>query len=88
MPQKLKVNTRRIPRSQADVDKAFRDGAIMVMELMIFTLGTDMDMSDEWLDKYHDRFTAHLRALNAGYITVDDLKKTTLQEKGWQTDII
>ena len=88
MAQKLKVNTRRIPRSQADVDKAFRDGAIMVMELMIFTLGTDMDMSDEWLDKYHDRFIAHLRALNAGYITVDDLKKTTYQEKGWQTDIV
>lgn len=88
MPQKHKRNPRKIPRTQADVDKAFRDGAIMVMELMVFTLGTDMDMSDEWLDKYHDRFMAHLRAYNAGYITVEDLRKTTYQEKGWQTDIV
>ena len=87
-PLAQKVNPRRIPRSQADVEKAFRDGAAMTMEVMIFTLGTDMDMSDEWLDKYHERFMAHLKALNAGYITVEDLKQTTYQEKGWETDII
>lgn len=83
-----KVNPRRIPRSQADVDKAFRDGATMTMELMIFTLGTDMDMPDEWLDQFHDRYMAHLRALNAGYISVEDLKQTTYQEKGWETEIV
>ena len=88
MAQKLKVNTRRIPRSQADVDKAFHDGAARVMELMIYTLGSEMDMSDEWLDKFHDRFMVNLRALNAGYITVADLKETVYAEKGWQTDII
>lgn len=87
MSQKIKINPRKIPCSKADVDKAFRDGAVMTMEVMIFTLGTDMDMTEEWLDKFHDRFMAHLRALNAGYITVDDLKNTTYQEKGWQTEI-
>lgn len=83
-----KTNPNRIPRSQADVEKAFRDGAAMTMEVMIFTLGTDMDMPDEWLDKYHERFMAHLKALNAGYITVEDLKQTTYQEKGWETAIV
>lgn len=83
-----RINPKRIPRSQADVDKAFRDGAAMTMEVMIFTLGTDMDMSDEWLDMYHDRFMAHLKALNAGYITIEDLKQTTYQEKGWETNIV
>lgn len=83
-----KTNPKRIPRSQADVDKAFRDGAAAVMEVMIFTLGTDMDMPDEWLDKYHERFMAHLRAYNAGYITTEDLKQTTYQEKGWETVLV
>ena len=87
MAQKRKTNPNKIPCSKADVDKAFRDGAAMTMEVMIFTLGTDMDMTEEWLDKFHDRFMAHLRALNAGYITVDDLRNTTYQEKGWQTEI-
>lgn len=82
-----KVNPRRIPRSQADVDKAFRDGAAMTLELMVFTLGTDMDMSDEWLDKFHERYMAHLRAYNAGYITTEDLKQTTYQEKGWELSL-
>lgn len=83
-----KTNPRRIPRTQADVDNAFNEGAAMTMELMIYTLGTDMDMPDEWLDKYHERYMAHLRALNAGYITIDDLKQTTYQEKGWKTDLV
>lgn len=88
MPQKHKRNPRKIPRTQADVDKAFHDGAAKVMELMIYTLGSEMDMSDEWLDKFHDRFMINLRALNAGYITVEDLSETVYAEKGWQTDIV
>ena len=88
MPQKHKRNPRKIPRTQADVDKAFHDGAAMVMDLMIYTLGSEMDMPDEWLDKFHARFMVNLRALNAGYITVEDLKETVYAEKGWQTDII
>ena len=83
-----RINPRRIPRSQADVDKAFRDGAAMTMEVMIFTLGTDMDMSDEWLDRFHNRYMAHLRALNAGYITAEDLRQTTLYEKGWELNFV
>lgn len=83
-----RVNPRRIPRTQADVDKAFQEGATTTMEVMIYTIATDMDMPDEWLDKYHERYMAHLRALNAGYITIDDLKQTTYQEKGWETDLV
>lgn len=83
-----KINPRRIPRSQADVDKAFRDGAAMTLEIMVFTLGTDMDMSDEWLDRFHERYMAHLRAYNAGYITTEDLRNTSLQEKGWELSLV
>lgn len=88
MPKSNKTNPRRIPRSQADVEKAYRDGAALTMELMIFTLGTDMDMPDEWLNKFHDRYMAHLRSFYAGYITLDDLRKTTYQEKGWEVEFI
>lgn len=88
MAQKRKTNPNKIPCSKADVDKAFRAGAAMTMKVMVFTLGTDMDVSDEWLDKYHERFMAHLKALNAGYVTEDDLEETTYAEKGWKVELI
>lgn len=88
MPKsKTKLNPRRIPRSQADVDKAYHDGAADMMHILLFTIGTDMEVSDEWLDKFHDRFAAHMAALKAGYITTDDMRRTTFEERGWETDI-
>ena len=81
---KTKLNPRRVPVSMADVDKAYRDGCVLTFDLMLFTLMTDMDVSDEWMDLFHDRYMAHLRALNAGYITQDDLRQTTKEESGWE----
>lgn len=88
MAHAKKKNPRRLPRSQADVDSAFQDGATLTLDLMPFTLGTDMEMSDEWLETFHERYMAHLRALKAGYITQEDLRETTLIEKGWKLELI
>lgn len=81
---RTKVNPRRVPVSAADVDKAFRDGCVLTMDLMMFTLLTDMEVSPEWMDKYHARYMAHLRALHAGYITQKDLRDATSEETGWE----
>lgn len=81
---KTKINPRRVPVSREDVNKAYRDGCVLTFDLALFTLLTDMEVSDEWMDKFHDRYMAHLRALNAGYITQDDLRQTTKEESGWE----
>lgn len=86
--KKAKINPRRVPVSAADVDKAFRDGCVLTMDLMMFTLLTDMDVSAEWMDKYHDRYMAHLRALHAGYITQDDLRNALKDETGWEFELV
>lgn len=81
---KHKTNPNRIPVTKADVSKAYQDGCVLTFDLMLFTLMTDMEVSDEWMDIFHDRYMAHLRALNAGYITQDDLRQTTKEESGWE----
>lgn len=88
MAQKNKTNPRKIPRSQADVDKAFENGASLMLDLIVFTLGTDMEMPDEWLEQFHERYMAHLKALTDGYISREDLRNTTYQERGWEVNLI
>lgn len=81
---KTKVNPRRKPVSMADMDKAYRDGCVLTFDIMLFTLMTDMGVDDEWMDKFHSRYMAHLRAFHAGYITQKDLREATKEETGWE----
>ena len=82
-----KVNPRRKPASVADMNRAYRDGCVLTFDLMLFTLATDMEVSPEWLDTFHDRYMAHLRAYKAGYITQKDLRDALKQETGWELSI-
>lgn len=98
MPQKhtlnrsKNTNPRRIPRSEADVLKAysdgFNDGMQDLMDLMVFTIGADMEMPDEWLDKFHERFMKNLECHVHGELTRHDLRSTLYAEKGWEVSIV
>lgn len=87
MAVKRKINPRHKPASMADVDKAYREGCILTMDLMMFTLLTDMEVSEEWMDKYHERYMAHLKAHKAGYLSQDDMRETTEKETGWRFEL-
>lgn len=82
-----KTNPRRIPATQADVTKAYKEGLSHMLELVTFTLGTDMGVSDEWFDRFHDRLMAHVDSMARGYISIADVRKTTRDEKHWETDL-
>lgn len=86
-----KTNPKRIPRSQADVEKAydqgFEDGMRDLMDVMVYTLGTDMEESDEWLDFFHSRFMKNLECHIHGELTTHDMRTTTYAEKGWEVEI-
>ena len=87
-----KVNPRRIQRSQADVEKAygqgFEDGMRDLMDVMIYTLGTDMEESDKWLDRFHDRFIKNLECHVHGELTTYDMRKIAYSEKGWEVQLL
>lgn len=87
-----KVNPRNIPRTQADVNRAdkdgFRRGFVLCMDLMVFTIGTDFqNLPDDWLERFHERFMSHMDSYNKGYLTQHDMRQTALAEKGWGVEL-
>lgn len=88
----MKTNPRKRPASVADVNRAkdegFQMGAELMLDLMIYTLGTDFEMTDEWLDRYHERFMAHMDSFAKGYLSKEDMRSTTLEERGWEVRLV
>lgn len=87
----MRTNPRRIPRTQADVDRARMEGADkgakLMLDVMVYTLATDFALPDSWLDRFHERFMAHLDDFVRGYITQEDMRQTALQERGWEVEL-
>lgn len=92
MGQKRTINPKRIPRTQSDVDRAYdlgvEAGGKMVLDLMVYTLGCDMDCSDEWLDRFHERFMKNMDCHVHGDLSSHDMRKTAFAEKGWEISLV
>lgn len=91
MAQKPKVNPHKIPKTQADVDKAYdlgvEAGGKMVLDLFVYTIGADMGMPDDWLDRFHERFMKNLECHVHGELTTYDMRKTLYAEKNWRVEL-
>ncbi len=91
MAQKRQTNPSKIPKSQADVDRAYdlgvEAGGKMVLDLLVYTIGCDMDMPDDWLDRFHERFMKNLLCHTQGELTTYDLRSTLYAERGWSVEI-
>lgn len=88
-PQKHKsVNPRSIPKSQADVDRAYEKGKLDAMTIFlnicVFTLGSDMGMSDDDLETFNKRFVKNLECHLMGEMREKDIRDTLLAERGWE----
>lgn len=87
-----KTNPKRIPRSQADVDKAYGDGFYNglrdALDIMVYTLGCDCEMSDDWLDFFHERFMKNLECHVHGELSTKDMRNTMYAEKGWEVQLL
>ena len=92
MSKNKKTNPQKIPKTQADVDRAwtsgFEAGAETIMDVMIYTIGNDMDMSDEWLGFFHDRFMKNMECHLHGELTKKDMRSVVYAEKGWEVELI
>ena len=80
MPQKHKTNPSKIPKSQADVDRAWNKGADFGCEFALNTvllvLKDKHGMPDEDVMQLRDEFMEQIQSYNEGYITYADVKRT------------
>lgn len=89
-----KTNPRNIPRSQADVDKAYERGyadaekkwQTSSLILVLYTLLDKFGANDEELKQFSDAFNYVLDSLNRGYIKDSDLQAVIKEEYG--TEIV
>lgn len=88
MGRKTKTNPKNIPRTESDVrrayDDGFTDGMRDLLDVLVYTLGSECEMSDEWLDFFHERFMKNMECHYHGELTTHDLRATVYAEKGWE----
>lgn len=81
-----KVNPKRIPRNQADVDKAYdkglTDGTVCGLTVMLYVMKDKFDADDEQLQTFSDAFNYVIDSMARGYITQSDLKCVVREEYG------
>ena len=78
-----KTNPRRVPKTQADVDKAYErgrtDGAKSSIIIMMYAMKDKFGASDEQLTEFFEAITYTVDSINKGYITEKDLQ-TVIKE--------
>jgi hypothetical protein len=84
--RKTSCNPRKIPRTQADVDKAYdkglMDGTVCGLTVMLYVLKDKFEAEDEQLQEFSDAFNYTIDSMAKGYITQADLKNVVKQEYG------
>ena len=81
-----KVNPRRVPRSQFDVDKAYdrglTDGTVCGLTVMLYVMKDKFGADDDQLKQFSDAFNYVIDSMARGYITQADLKCVVREEYG------
>ncbi len=80
----MKTNPRRIPRTQADVDRAHErgreEGVNGALVLFLYTLLDKFGATDDELKQFADAFSYTVDSIERGYITEADLRKVVREE--------
>lgn len=84
-----RINPRKIPKTQADVDKAYKrgmnDGLQGALTIFLYTLEDKFGANEEQLREFADAFNYTVDGINRGYISESDLKSVIKEEYG--TDV-
>lgn len=79
-----KTNPNRIPKTQADVDRAHRfgcyQGSEVALVLLVYTL-CDMGMGDEVIEKLWDGYKYNVESMRNGYMNLNDVRRTLETER-------
>ena len=83
-----KTNPRKIPRTQADVDRAYQrgrdDGAKSSIIIMLYAMKDKFGATDEQLTEFFNAITYTVDSINKGYVTEADLQTVIKEEYGMQ----
>ena len=79
-----KTNPRRIPRTQADVDRAYErgkeEGVNGALILFLYTMMDKFGAGDEELKQFANAFSYTVDSIERGFITEADLRKVVRDE--------
>jgi len=79
-------NPRKIPRTQADVDKAYKrgmnDGLQGALTIMLYTLKDKFGTDDTELKDFANSFNYTVDGINKGYVSEKDLQSVIRDEYG------
>lgn len=86
-----KINPRKIPRTQADVEKAYRrgevDGTRAAMTILLYVLKDKFGSSDEDILQLTEAFRSATESIAGGYVSVADLRRVVKDEYDWGFEI-
>lgn len=81
---KKKPNPNKVPRTQADVDKAFQDGintgAELTINLFLYALVDKHNASQEELDVFAKEVNGLAESINEGYLSFADVQNVLKKE--------
>ena len=83
---KSKTNPRKIPKTQADVDRAEAKGQLFGMEFMavltMWILIDKHDAPDEDVQQFNEKIKYLLDSINKGYVSYPDIRRALDEEHG------
>lgn len=85
MAKQKKVNPRRRPATQADVDRAWDEGCIeglRIAEAIFLTVLHDKHAGEIDVKRVWDEIVEKTEALSAGYFSAADMRQTLREEYG------
>ena len=84
-----KTNPRKIPRTQADVDRAFQFGCYKGSETALIILVhtvCDMGVDDDFVERLWDDYKYNVDSIHKGYMKLGDVRKTLEEERNIEFD--
>lgn len=87
----MKVNPKRIPRTEADVIRArtqgYDEGIRGSLTIMLYTLRDKFSWTDEQLQAFSDAYNYTVDSINRGYIKPKDLQLVIKEEYGTTVEL-
>lgn len=86
-----KINPCKIPRTEADCERRFKDGIDMgchaAIAMLVFTLVDNGFMNNEEVCAFNKRFMSTVECVGKGNLKIKDLEQIPYNEYDWKVDL-
>lgn len=80
----MKTNPKRVPRTQADVEKAHQSGMLFgtefALNIVLYVLKDKHEASDDDIMQLRDEFVYQIDSISKGYLKYTDVKRALQTE--------